>query len=415
MSSQNKSSFISRLFNTSKTIYHKTPACMQWFFWPARLIYKYIRILRPDMWIVKGLEKSSSCELILTFAGSMVNKNYIVNLAFNSPDREDYLGKKWLWNIEKTAKAKNPNCSLIIAEVPYRLHVFTRKNRNSFYIPTWLSSRIDISSEDASLFKNKNNTLISDLRRIRRNKLHYEVTNELSQIKNFYYTMYVPYISKTHGNQTIIANFDFLIKDFKKRYKFNKLLLVKNKQEYIAGLVLGLNDKRRIIKLRLGGVKDGRIDYIKDGAIGSLYYFSYLYAREKGYKKIYFGDSRPFLKDGILRYKNKWKTTLYNNKDMDFLCKIISKSEGLKGFLLNNPFIYNSKTGLCAALFITNDCDFSKEELKKIHKDYFLKGLSKLNIFRFGKADSEIRETVPPEFSENITLSLTDNVFNNNK
>lgn len=385
------------------------PACVQWIFWPARLIYKYVKILRLDMWIIKGAEKSSGCELILAFAGRIVNKNYIVSLAFDSQDKEDYLGKKWLWNIEKIAKVENQNCSLIITETPYLLHTFIKKRGNSFFIPNLVYGEINISGDSLSHLIYKNTSLKSDLIKIKKNELSFVVMKELPELHNFYYNMLLPHITKSFGNQAVIPDYASMEHEFIKHHSFYELVLIKRKEEYIAGSLL--HYKKNIARLQVVGVKNGDLGYIQEGAMGAVFYFSVFHSAEIGMKKFDFGGSRAFFNDGILRYKNKWRQTLYNNKDIGFLCKIISKSDGLRGFLLNNPLIYEGKKGLFGALFITNNCDFLKEDFAKILKKYLLKGLSKLVIFQLGQTQQKETPIVPEEYANKIEFCSAEELF----
>ncbi len=159
------------------------------------------------------------------------------------------------------------------------------------------------------------------------------------------------------------------------------------------------------------GVKDSNSDYIKDGAIGAIYYFSLLHLKEKGYKKVNFGASRAFLKDGVLWYKKKWGQIIVCTHGIDFLIKPLSKTAAVKGFFLNNPFIYVHKNRLNSAVFVEAAQSFSEKDFQKFYKDYYLNGISKLFIYRFEQGHSRSREIVPPEFSDRITICSAESLF----
>jgi len=277
------------------------------------------------------------------------------------------------------------------------------KKRKCFYVPCWIYGEIDISVDDSSLIKSK--SLKSDLRKIRKNKLHFELTNELSQFHNFYYNMYLPYITKCHGNRAVIVIYDSMEKEFKNC----DLLFVKKGKEYIAGALIAYTKNRA--HLRFLGVKEGNSDYVKEGAIGALYYFPVHYLKEKGYKRLRLGGTRAFLKDGVLWYKKKWGLQIIDTHQMGFLIKPLSKTVGAKGFFLNNPFIYMDKTRVNGAIFVESNQSFSKEDFRKMYKSYYLPGISKLFIYRFGKGDSKIREVVPSEFSDKMTICSAESLF----
>ena len=393
---------IKKLLLTGKMIYHKTPTCLRCIFLPAKLIFSLIDILRLDLWIIMGQEITSKQKLVIIYAGSEENKNFLTKLAFDSSYRENYIGKTWLWKIFKRLKERGHDCSLMVTEVPKAFRILSGKKK-CFHIPCWILGELDISVDTPSLIKHR--SIKTDLRRARENKLHFELTNELPQFHNFYHNMYLPYITKVHSNRAIIVRYDVM----KKEFRNCDLLLIKKEKEYIAGILLAYTKNRA--RLWSLGVKDGNSDYVKDGAIGALFYFSVHHLKEKGYKRVNLGGSRAFLKDGALRYKKKWGLQIVDTSNMVFLIKPLSKTGGVKGFFLNNPFIYMDKMGFNGAIFVETDQSLSKKDFGKIYKYYYLPGISKLFIYRFGEGDSSMREIVPPEFSDRMTISSAETLF----
>lgn len=397
-----KKSGIKKLLFVGERFYHKTFTCLRWILSPFRRIYTLFNILKPNVWIITGNEISSGHRLTMIFAGREADKNFLNNLAFGSFCQQDYVGRKWLWRISETAQESSHDCDLMIAEVPRFYRTLLRKTE-CLYVPSWVSGEIDISSHI------KKDSVKTDIRSIRKNRLHFEVTNEPSQLHNFYYNMYVPYITKAHGNRAIILSYDYVKRQFGKRGLYNDLLLIKEKEEYIAGILLGYT--KNVGCIYSVGIKDGNLDYVKDGAVGALFYFPTIYFKEKGYKKVNFGQSRAFLKDGVLQFKKKRSMQIIDTSKMSFLIKALSKTDGVMGFFLNNPFIYEDKTGFNGAIFVTSDQSLSKEAFAKIYKDYYIPGLSKLVIYRFGEAGDKMADIVPSEFSDRIKVCSAENVF----
>ena len=403
-----KKSGVKKLLVTGKRIYDKTPSCLRRVLWPVRVIYRFFYILRLDLWIITGDEISSGKKLAIIYAGRELDKNFLVRLAFDGAFEENYIGKKWLWQIPQIVKESDCGCSLVVVEVPNSLRILSGKMK-CLYIPSWVNGETDISVDNPSLFQHRNTSLKSDLSKIRKNKLRFEVTNDLSQLHNFYYNMYVPYITKVHGSRSKIMSYDYVKRQFRRSGLFNDLLLIKKEDEYIAGVLL--HYKKNRAKLSTLGVKNGNLGYVKDGAVGALFYYSTHYSAEKGVTRIDFGGSRPFLKDGVLRYKRKWNQKISNKKEIGFLIKMISKTEAAKGFFLNNPFIYEDKTGLNGAIFVASDQSLSKSDFARIYKDHYLRGLSKLVIYRFGEAGDKMADIVPSEFSDKITVRSAESIF----
>lgn len=262
---------------------------------------------------------------------------------------------------------------------------------------------MDISVDISSFVKNK--SLQSDLRRIRSNRLSFELKNELPQFDNFYYNMYLPYITKRHGNQAFVMKYESM----KEKFRNCDLLLIKKEKEYIAGILLAY--EKDVARLWSIGVKDGNSDYIKYGAIGALFYFSIHHLKGKGYKRVSFGLSRAFLNDGVLQYKKKWNLQMVDTDRLGFLFSPLSKTAAMKGFLLNNPFIYIKKPKINGAVFMESNQPLTKKDLQKIRDDYYLVGMNKLVIYKFGKHDSEIQEVVPSALSERMTICSAECIF----
>jgi hypothetical protein len=355
-----------------------------------------------------GDEISSGQKLGIIYAGHELDKNFFATLAFCDSRRDEYIGKKWLWRVPAMLEQNSHNCPLAVVEVPIFLRwLFDRVK--CLYIPSWVYAETDLSLERSSLFRNKNTSLKSDLSKIRKDKFNFEVTNELSKLDDFYHNMHVPHITKAHGNRAAIASYEFVKQRFGHGRPYRTLLLVKKENESVAGVLLVYN--KNTAELRSLGVRDGSLDYVKHGAIGALFYFSVRYLAEIGFSRIGFGESRPFLRDGVLRYKKKWKPTISNRKMMGFAVKMLSETEGVKGFLSNNPFIYQDAEGLSGAIFVTSDQCFSKGDFAWVYRQYHFRGLSKLVIHRFGNSAGEIRDTIPPEFSDCMAVCSAESRF----
>ncbi len=391
------------LLDIAKNTYHKTPGSLQFIYWPLKILDKRINKLRYEIWILRGEEISSKLQMGIIYAftgGSRENMNFLINLAFGNSCKEHYVGKSWLWKIKRTMKKKGRDCSLTVLEAPKSLRRLL--GMNSLYIPGWLFGQVDIADE-SSLFKKK--SLKSDLSKIRKNDLRFEVRNEMDQFDNFYHNMYLPYITKSHDKRAIIHDYDFLLKEFKKC----DLVLIKKEQIYIAGCLIYYEEKEpRFLSL---GVKDADTAYVDDGAIGALYYFSVKYLKERGHKKINFGLSRPFLGDGVLRYKKKWGLQIVRADKIGFMIEPLDQTKAIKGFLFNNPFVFVEKNEFHGAVFVKNEQSLTGEYFKRIYKDYYVPGMSYLNIYCDGVVNHDLPDEVPPELRDTVKICSAENLF----
>ncbi len=69
------------------------------------------------------------------------------------------------------------------------------------------------------------------------------------------------------------------------------------------------------------------------------------------------------------------------------------------------------KEGFNSAVFVEDNQSLSKSDMEKLYKDYYLNGISKLFIYRFGEDNSKRQEIVPPEFSDRITIRSAESIF----
>ena len=396
----NKYSFIN-LFLWGRGIYRKIPPYFRWIFTPLKWVLKFINIFRFDLWVIMGDEITSKQALGILYAGKEENKNYMVNLAFDRPYEENYIGNMWLYGLVKKVKEKN-NCSLMVVEGPHFFRLFF-KNMKWFYIPCWISGEIDISNEISSLITKE--SLKSDIRRIKKNNLSFEATNEISRLHDFYHNMYLPYITEAHNDEAFIKGYDLV----KEKLKNCDLIFIKSKEEYIGGCLIVYAGKRA--RLWCLGVKNGNRDYLQQGVVGAIYYFSFCYLKDRGFRKAGLGDTRAFFKDGVLQYKKKWGMRIIDASPSGFLVNILPEGSSAKRFFLNNPFIYLDKGKLEGAIFIENDQLLSDKDFREIYKDYYRQGISKLILYRFEGCGSRAKETVPPDLSGSMEIRSVESLF----
>jgi hypothetical protein len=185
--------------------------------------------------------------------------------------------------------------------------------------------------------------------------------------------MYLPYSNRRWGKLAIISPFDSL------KNHFNKgcLVFIKQNELSIAGYLITY--EKGVPALILNGIRDGKPEYLKMGALVATYYYAILYLQNEGYHTVSLGYTRPFLRDGVLQHKKSWGLRVNAPGNTLFLIEPRSKTEAVDGFLLNNPFICLEKNQLCAKLFIKGD-ESADDSLKVLHHNLYVKGLSDFAI-----------------------------------
>jgi hypothetical protein len=262
-----------------------------------------------------------------------------------------------------------------------------------FYIPAWVFGEVDLPL-DAHTLRRVN----GDIRRIRKHKLSFEITRDPQKFDEFYYNMYVPYISKTFGSAAYVYSY----RHQKRLFRFCDLILINQQERVVAGQFIWYDGDDPPF-LESVGIRDGDRQHVQNGAACALYHFAYQYLQERGYRKVLVGWSKPFLDDGVLRFKRKWAQVITDSRFWGTGLMVASLTPAAKSFLRNNPFIFKGDGLLYAAVFVDAEQMLSPEEIGQMTKDYFHEGLAGLRIYCLqpdGAAASKPPAAAMPEHVE---------------
>jgi len=375
-------------------LYRSLPSPLQRMVDPVKAFVKLLRAMRVSVWIVRGHELRSQIPLTLVYFGNTVEtRKYWSRLVFGPSFEEVNSRALWLWQAAHRLRKGGFKYDLALMETPYSLRALV--GEGGVFVANWVSGWVNIAPEDmAALFKNS--SLRSDLRVIKRSGLSYEVTKDPRAFDDFYYHMYVPHISKTHGDTAVVMRYGPKRKDFEKC----ELLVVRRGGESISGVLLVYSDDGpRLWSL---GIRDGDGGLMRDGGTAALFYFGCQYLSEKGFKKVHMGFSRPFMRDGVLRFKKKWGIRLTDSDPVGVVLQANFTSAGVRAFLLNNPFIYVEHGSLKGAVFLEKLPESKNESLTSLLKDYEFAGLTGMAIGDFDAWEHSRSVDFPKDFGGRI-------------
>jgi hypothetical protein len=163
-------------------------------------------------------------------------------------------------------------------------------------------------------------------------------------------------------------------------------MFIKKDNKNILGSIFTHNTK--FIRGTYSGVINSGTNYVKEGIYAALYYFSILWAKDYNVSNLHLGTCKSFLNEGLLQYKRKWGGTvknpfkeIQNNQQHIYGFKILNLKNGLKDFLLNNPFICLDKKNNLNATYITDNADkLTSEEVRHFERIYKLPNINELII-----------------------------------
>jgi hypothetical protein len=357
-------------------------------------VFEWLRMLRVELWLVEGEEKNGRTPLSLLCGVKGQEKTYLLRLMFADGYRQRRIGRFWLWNLPKVIRRKGADGSMAALEVAESQRGFLRGD-GYFFIPMWVQGEVDLPRDKAALRR-----VNGDLRRIRRHALQFEVTSDPQKFNNFYHNMYLPYVTATFGDCAGITPY----RHEKHFFRTGELLLIKNQEGSIAGQVIQYTENGPI--LRDVGIRDGNRAYVQQGAACALYHFGFKHLESQGRTGAWLGWSRPWLGDGVLRFKRKWGQRISDSYSCgsEFALRILSPSPATSAFLCNNPFLFKRDGLLYGAVFVPADQPLTPVSIRRIAKDFFHPGMTRLFVFHTEELSKLSPDVVPVDCAERIEL-----------
>ncbi|GLX79298.1 hypothetical protein tinsulaeT_26380 [Thalassotalea insulae] len=356
-----------------------------------KLIFKFKHIYKSlfgfwqsHVWIISGSNTKLDQSFTIIHIGSKVQKNYISSLFFDDVSQEDNLGKKNILQI-KTLLNKNQHnaCYLVADGLPADIKML--RCDKSFFIPQWIDSSLALP------LSSKSQGAKSDLKKIRRNNLTYEISNDISDVELFYYHMYLPYLNNRYQGQDIPMKFD----KFKQGYQQGtvKLLFVVHENNRVAGQVIDYSKNEP--RLWSVGVLNSDKKYLSMAAISACYVFGAQYLTEQNFGSMHIGKSRPFITDGALQFKIKWGTSITGWLDKGFLIKPLANCSNKAPFFEQNPFLYVDTKQLHSAVISPMYHQLEQKQQNELIKRNLtmLPGVRQLNVFEQFDHTSTVQKT----------------------
>ncbi len=173
-------------------------------------------------------------------------------------------------------------------------------------------------------------------RRIRKYSLTYELLAGKENFDYFVDKLYMPYITRRHGDEALIEDMNRL-----RELSPAPFLLAVRENGVIVAESLIRKSGEILYFMRLG-LLDGNEEYLRHGTIGALYYFSILEGQKLGCRYLDVGGTRPFFTDGLTKYKLRLGAEFvddYSPSIEHLWLGINENSSEANGFMTRNPFL----------------------------------------------------------------------------
>lgn len=254
------------------------------------------------------------------------------------------LGRVTIRSLPQFLKRFEKSADLTIIRVD-RLSARTIFGSDYLAVPEWVGTRLTVPDNLDALVRSSSN-IERDVRRVRRHNYVPVVSSGEEDVDLFYHSFYLP-LSKARYKETLVVR---PVHDLRRRVRQGGILWMQRERQRVAALLF--EEKRGTLDVLAVGTMDGNPVLMKEGAIAALYYFVIKLARTRGYHTVDFRGSRPSLSDGVLRYKSKWGTTLYDKTDSyyDLLVRWDEVNEAVREFVSHTPLIFRDGEGFSALI-----------------------------------------------------------------
>lgn len=334
---------------------------------------------------------------------------YILHLLYDERPKRVKLGKIFIGNVKSYIKSNNSGANLILIGID-EFYVRFLSRLGFMVIPEWVMFKLDLTKPFPGEGRSKG--LNNNLRKVRKYKYTYEVTNDFAKFEHFYYHMYLPYAANRYGELSLVGGF----RDLRKIFERGALLLINRGDECIAGDLLQMDDKT--ISARYTGITDGKTEYVAQGALAACYYFVIRWAREKGYTWIDFGHCRPFFNDGVFMHKKSWGMEVMKSArpmlatKAVFGMKIWNCEKGLLKFLAKNPFVVVQEGILKGLIFSCKENPLTVQDILACYRMYDIHGIDSFDIVSAQGFTQEAKEFAFSQSPQRLYLKcFTSNTF----
>jgi hypothetical protein len=348
--------------------------------WHERLIRLGLDVYFPPVFIFSGRAPKTGRPLAFAYAGTdEIAQEYWARLALADGFTRSSVGRRRSRYVSKRIREAHPECAFVLVEHTDPLLPALLKEPG-FRIPLWMDMEVVLPNLSQGGWGHQRRDIA---RRIRKYGLSYELSKDSSHFQDFLRDMHLPYITERFEEGALQPDADYLSKVLSK----GELILVRQGNETVGGCLFEYFPK--MVWMRKLGVRGGDWEYVKQGVVGALYYFLMKEMEPRGYEKIYLGGTRPFLNDGVTRFKSSLNARLVPKAKaagpVALWLSVLDDSPALDEFLISNPFVHFPQPDKpYRAVFTRPEGEGWYEQLEKTLRVSDCRGLVETTVFVLG-------------------------------
>jgi len=189
----------------------------------------------PNIYIYQGKNKKDGSKLRLLFFGvdasfKFLSDEFIAEKFFEEMPVKKKIGRVFVCNISKIIKKHK--CDVVIVKTDRFFKRWLQK-KGYLVIPEAIDMELDISFPLEDILKNFDRSAKDDVNKIKKYNLTFETSSNPKKIDYFFNNIFSPYTREKH-KRIIIPGSSYYY-EIRSIFENGKILLIKNKDEYIAG------------------------------------------------------------------------------------------------------------------------------------------------------------------------------------
>ena len=330
------------------------------------------RINSPSIFLFTGNEKCSSVNLKSLIISSRPMAHYLASVIYGGNPEMKEIGQV----SQSDTKLKSnffPKVDLMLAEMNVSFPQFLPID-NFIILPKQVCLTLNLSYTLETILSKLNRRRRRSIRTIAKLGYSYEVTHNPAKFNIFYHKMYYPHIIKKYHGLASPMSFVYM----KQLFKRGGLLLVRRNNHYTSGILYCLQEET--VWTPSMGISKENDECVEQTAGDALLYFLIPWSKKQGYKRLDYGNSRPFLNDGLFRYKREWQMKIQKRGEKVILVNLCNFGKGIRSFLANNPFIFVDQQQLKGCVFVNHENPVTEGEVEHLFKQYYTSGMSSLVV-----------------------------------
>ncbi len=243
-----------------------------------------------------GRLRHNSVDLSVIYAGNGSNADYLTGLLFQTVTSRRALAEvSPLTLAPALARFSSPADIIVCERAP--LWATIGPALGDFRMPAWIRQELSLGNARGNRWKFGRHLDRELDRHMRRHDFRVVLSDDNAEKRTFYREFYLPYVTARHALGAITVSEEL----FDARATGATLAKLYAGDEWTAGMLLHYSSK----ELKFGWF-GSRANPPLSGASEALDSLCIAAAAERGIRRINFGNARPSMVDGVVRYKRKF-------------------------------------------------------------------------------------------------------------